>query len=1830
MGLEYEQRCDDGDTAGETTWETMAAQYCWSSEVHLQSRDSQPEKPTRLEGEDSKRVQYLQDTLIALIAFYGSRQGDAGRVSTPTEQQRALLQTERSEGIIGSATREAYKKYIDWLEMVVPATIRELDSMLVSLPPGCPLQLPADQYDRASSPQFYHALISEGKLKFQLQFDSGKLPTDSQLDQLDAAYRWLGLCNQAMSQARLQQRERTVEQLIRHYDLPLGWHKRPDDEITTYVVSAEEMVDLALRVRNYVEAMHSLFKASRNDDFPMELPSGTTLVVETSGGILKNITDHQLNDPAIRAILKSCTIKQVKFDLPTDLRQQSVSNANKIARLREWLTTNGGRVDQAVGELVQLNRNPDAVLMYGDQEVRDGKALFNQNNEFVALVTDKYRAKPGETVRDANLVGYDFQVEEISTGPLKGKFRISQTITAEQAPWYAYQNLRALGVQTLGQPMPVDDLLTPQHAAVRYKVTPEQLNEMITSGQLRKVPGTNGQDLIACPKIMDASDYVCVRDGSRLQMVQAKNLKVFHDTQKAWYVGEKALSATVDAAMLVSGTIEIGAAVKGARLAVSGAEAALRLSAREATTEIAKGTLRVVVAGAGVLNNAGARDTELGRTVNTARGIYFLGDIGFGLVNNGWSVFRAGKATEAMSGAQKAQAVIQGRQASAGGDVLKGTAWISTTYTGTQWAFRASEIAIAPVVTRQVATEVRAINDSRLGDPTVSAVAQVGDGRGLQLVSPGDFAGNKKLAAEATCEVLQGYAEIMSAGRSLSTQREVAAIFAETSRLIGGDRSQEERARFLAQLVAKLTFTPEQIRVLELAHPQSSDSQGATFHLTTRQLHDLLDPEKRKSFPSPVREVADRLVAARDKDIDAAARIALLYLLRDKDGNISSLPVSIQTLVPKQTREVVVVDEGHQFTRQVNASEAQVEQNISVADLIPALKHDLETDEQSRRSIVIGELLTRVGAITHQQYGGILQDLLVNQHSTTDDKMAALFDQHGARMAVIIDCVRLQESATGDSTAGALSKSREGGAKHGLSSTSLLAMLERVARDDKSPEVRAGATLILFALRESTSARRAELLNAFNLMHLESKKQPGSFAERASSFLMNELRGEAASNSLANNEVRERQLNAAIALNIIVPKSDTAVQKTITEAMIRCLKDAPPALALRAIDTLLPDRIVQLQHDNPSRINEIGIAIVKQLKLPETRQEEKDCVAILERLNLLLKTADVEVKRQVVSRLHDFLRHNALNPDYAKFFPALRAAAITTLIQESFLTQNSLEIIRSHVFAHAATTIMKPANSREDRGSASVTGAGEAPVPSVEVTGNEPDAMVRLSAVRALEKLKDPHLRVVVNHMIDNETDPVVAAELRDIRFTKTRVEPESREYKESYERTRVQLAQFGEKYPYLKSFDDTAQLHWIQEKFPLLSKETYLETARNAVENATSFLFRRTSFEETINLKEYQALQAVHNQRMEQWKMLTNLAKQGGEDGNKAKLLLHYIVTHNGSPAGDEAGLKAGTVKGYYQETREHKIFEPDWKMCAARELAAMCAENPEGKEIVAHCVRRCLTSNEQLSGATSATLLDGWRALGAGSEPGAHFAVSRQELAEVTAEALMIELGRQKANQTEYYQQELINDLNKYRHRMVFPVLEAMKDSSQFERIRVQCGETVSAFRDSTMLVWDETQIDRQSSAQARAERLKAALQDQHNAETTVQEIFNAYKGHKFVDHRDPGLAYLQLALNDNNLRVRLAAAKVLSESNLHSSHPAKAKATLTIARLAVTAASPVYRQESLAMLSVLNLDVPMLIRAPDGNIVEISRANGQVSVAEYQNGKKIRLQVPALPGR
>ncbi|MBY0552472.1 MAG: hypothetical protein K2W95_34645 [Candidatus Obscuribacterales bacterium] len=1720
-----------------------------------------------------ERALYLQKTLIQFAPLFMALNTDSSdaadtRDLTPEQRQnrsiarhqeevdrvKQQIKSECDSGRVGPATERAYRQYVQWLEKAVPTNIRRMQALGLPLPPGSQLMLSSEN-GQPMEPQLFTRLASLDRISLNLPTSFEAMQrSDTLIDKLDAVFDWLATCNREETSARARIQDNALNSLITRMELPSSWRKQDGDNPETWRAAASQMIELSVTVRNYIEAMQSLYKSSRNSDFPIELPQGAQLKVTDSTGREHTLSGSDLNTPENRQIFRDGRITEIKLDQPTDLRLASPANQNRVGNLQDWLDRVGTRIDQAAGQIHRLQRNPDAIIMFGDKEVQNGKALINASGEFVRIVPSDYRSQPGENIRNLNLLGYNFEVTPLTQGADAGKFRISQSITAENAAWYAYQNIRIPGlVEPVGK-MNVGD------------------------------------------QVLDGNDFVPVRSGEKVQLVQVKNLQSFKEMQQAFYYGEKGLSMAMDGAMLVSGSIEVGvamrAAARGSRLAAAGGETLLQLSRREAAKEIAKGSVRVMVAGSGIFNNAGARQTTWGQGVNAARGLYFLGDVSLGLGRGTWSALRAGRSTEAASSAQRLHTLIHGREASNGVEALKGIGWVKQIHTGTQFTFRATECGFAPLIAADLLHQVDELQESAHADPTRSALRQIGNGRGEER-APRAVDRSSSGSLEGVHAVLDVYRNTLRAGRSTTAAGEISEIFNRTKSLMRAETAELSREAYRQELLAKICFTPEQIIRLEQSHPQASED--ANFKLSNEDIRALLDhdyrnllSEERKRHLAPLTALAAEFLSSKDSDVVAASRIALLCLSFGIDGRTGPDAGRARIELPAYNREI----ERGRKSASVSMDARTIEWHFTSAAAVSALRSDLAAPNLGNRGLVTGDMLTRLGALTHQSYAAVLLDVLRNPSAAKTDKIRALSDTNG--LAIIIEGLQREERASTNQTE--TDRESAGGRSHGLTSEALLKQVEEIARADRDEDVRALAAMTLFGSRENNRTRRTDILNQLARLASGEQRAGRTCAQEVSGYLLGQLEAAIPEQRAEQADAaRATRLNSALALACITRTENAEQQSLISKAIVRSFSPTDIALSNRVIDSLLSparatetgatSRIEGLVRTNPELITSLRRAAVDLIRTPNAADQnraanESALIACIALLNPLLRGSDAETERQFQTRLQELLRNSQTNPGYAGAFQNLRVAAIESLAMIG--SRESLEIIRSHTSAQSQIRVA-------DR----------------SINAGENDGAVRLAAVKVLHRLQDPELPVLLNSIVDSETDAAIAQRIRDSIYALNRPEHASRDWQRFTNAAQYRALQTPE---VLRREEVNA--FFEQNDLRLLVPGNYRREAEAELTNATNFFWRQlctaTRYTDSVNLVEENSLrEGKYAERREQWRRLAELATRGGTEGDKAITALYFFASQNRGITDAEAP----EFKGYYDESHRHRLPEPDWQLLASVALSRQAVEGKGNMELLKGFVERGLTNNSDLPSRVRSNFLDAWRALRNRDLNGSFLSV------ETAAEAIQTafwHVNSHRDNESRALQQKMLEDLHNLNYPRLAPMLEGML--RQQERLDPQVRQSVQRLYSrivySTGDLWNSTVPDNAASPQVRATILAGDLAKATDAEAAVKAIFAAYKGHKIKDGDDVDL--LARALNDSNQRIRLASSRVLVNSDLSANNPVRLLAIQTLASLALSGTNETYCREAHSLLCGMG---------NSGNSkIAVSRANKLYNVEPCEHGVKV----------
>lgn len=1768
-----------------------------------QPDDAQPEKAlearnpqAQLSAAEIERVSYLQENLTRLLPkiwkVEAGRDADKNReqVKKELEELTRKIKAERDAEKFGPATQEAYQRFLDWYQKeAVPATVVAFDSMGLQMPPGCPCDLPLNENGRPIRPQLYKNLVALDDVKFHSGLDATKVPDDGQLDAMEKGLDWLETANRKYEEAMLKRQEEVLSEMIREERLPEKWLRKSGEDLGAWVASSAEMVDLASRTRNYIEAMHSMYKASAYGDFPFKLPAGTSITIEVDG---KQHTikagEEKQNDWILRN--KKGNVSTVSLDLPEDLRQEHPANQAKIERMRQWLDSEQcNQIEKSLAEYLKVQQRPESVIMYGDQPIHDGhgrdlQGRFDSNGGLLGIVdANAYKAKNGESVRELNLLGYDFDVTKTDDGQII----VDQTIQGWDMPWYAYQDIRAFG-DKVGKPMsfakPVPENFDKDYEAFQISVKGEKRtlyrHKDDASDVVEFVADANSPDRkLKQVKLYQPNDFVPVRDGGDMRIMKAKDLGRFLSNEKAFYYGSKGLMIALDAAMLVTGTIELAAVTKGAQLAAS---TGMRLAAREVAIQGTKATSRIVVGGAGIFSNSGAMNTEWGRGINTARGVYFLGDISQGLLRGGVGLARGLRAADsslqtarALTSAQKVHSIINGTKTVDGAKALEGMGWVSSAHKSANVTFRATEFGFAPIVGRDLLKQVKQIDEHGARNPIEDALIQVGDGRGLQKPSKNAFDMSNARSLEAAREVMDGYMENLSDGRSPEVSRAVKDVLSEAKRLLGPDATAAERKSFKDKVVFNVSFNPEEIKELEQTRRPILDSGSSArdyykhIQLTPVELQKLLDKDQRGEVSPPeLQRKAEEILARKNPDLMVASLIALTYLSRGDNGSVEKNIASFKQTVPKYettVKEESVDAEGGTYVRdkKITVEERSFDLSLAALDGLRILRADLESGQVGNRGIASGDLLVRTGYITHRQYAGVLQDVLQSPGSTPQDKMRAMVDATGSRFATIVDGVRHEDGGKDPR-----------GKNFGLTSSDLINTLEKVAQDpaQKSRDVRAMATAILYGLSERHVERRAEILQAVNGRWLaQGVKHDGQFANEVIDLLKRDMNSPVSDEPESADLARETKLNAALALLHLAPASDQDLQRKINDAIAQSMSTTNGVLAQRTLDALTPQRMQQLEKDSPLLAQAVRESAISMIKLPGSLDEqdmmvdvlsEMDKIFLAEKHQTTLDPVKAEQLRKLDSRLKDLLNPHSKDGSghsaYAKFYPELRTKAIEMLSEIG--SQDARDVIRYHLTPRGS---MKFGNST--------------------IGGEEPDARVRMAAVKALQKLNDVEFPSVATTLVETEPDADIARELREVRFLARQVEPGTPRWDEIKEKwtekttfaTKIRT-ELGADFNYEEFIGESSP-------FKSLKLSTFTRNANADAEDAASDLWPFNDDSERND-----SIASSLKQRREQWNALVNQSQQTDKEGLRAKAALYKIIETNANLQG--APGDSITI-GSKQRINENYVI------MAADALRQLAKPGRGHNDFTRWAIKRLLETN-QAGGNPSVmnSLVDGWKDLYTNGS------ITREDYAVTLGTALSLQLdnaipeGKFVEENHKNLQRKLLAELAMVKHRELLPVFDAVANgvvtnagrggASRFEDVRAEAGRLLSDFQDSVDLLWKQTNVDHGATSEERAERIRAALEGKDrdgkqlshgDTEKTITEMFNAYRGFKFPSDNDQGLRYLSMALRTDNERIRLAAARIITESNAGANSAAREQAHQALIDLNRESSKPRIREDA-----------------------------------------------------
>jgi hypothetical protein len=564
-------------------------------------RVAQPTRHQNGDGLDGERLNWLQQALLqalpAIMHANNSHSHAQDEASIKTDQE--AVQKELKDKEFGPATQSTYYSLISYLEQkAVPEQLSKMSLLGV--------QIKASKELGFSDPN-----------KIHLGIDPSRPPSNQALDKLIATSDWIELSRKAIDQKEKVLIATATTKLtteIKSLNLPQSWLKGKEADPAQWISTTDQAIQLALQARSYIETADYI-NFSTAGAFPIDLPPNTTLIRDSS--------NH---------------IRTIKLDLPSTMDPTSADYQTKMSKLSGWLKIKGKTMEPILQQIRLSQEHPEQSLFWGDQEVQNVAGRFDRTGSFLGLAQKGEKPGTGEHFEDTNLVRSRMDVKTEN-----GRVVVKQTVQADVVPWLSYQNLTGVT----------------QH----------------------------GKDLIIQHSFAP-SDWLMVKDLNGEEFLQAKDLQIDTAIEKAGYYGSKALMGALDVAMTATGVVEIGLALKAARVGAraadltaaasaetagqagkvvlteaiqngladgikansalvadrateqalldsqSGVQNALKTAAKLKSSppfQIVHGALKASAGLAGIVNNAGARDTAIGADINDARSVYFVADTFAGL-----------------------------------------------------------------------------------------------------------------------------------------------------------------------------------------------------------------------------------------------------------------------------------------------------------------------------------------------------------------------------------------------------------------------------------------------------------------------------------------------------------------------------------------------------------------------------------------------------------------------------------------------------------------------------------------------------------------------------------------------------------------------------------------------------------------------------------------------------------------------------------------------------------------------------------------------------------------------------------------------------------------------------------------------------------------------------------------------------------------------------------------------------------------------------------------------------------------------------------------------
>ncbi len=1145
----------------------------------------------------------------------------------------------------GDATKEGFKKLLELHEKVtVPGTVLALNKEQLAMVPGLPLQIAGAKSDIVKAEEQLRQEIAQGKAF--LDINANKL---EDLDKLRKVNDWLELASNKLEKARFEKLgeylSKKVEEGISARRYPESWRRPSKDmDIQTWSVAVDKAMAIYERAASMIEMMDHMQKSE--------------------SGFKTNALDHNELPRGLEIKRDKDGKIKVSFNdlMISDLSLQSDANRKKLDLISGYCDKFEGSARHAMLELL---KDQTHIAGYGEAEVKGGWISPDKQDFMVGQ-----EKSPGPGWTKFNLVSYNMNVETVNTD--KGrKVKVSTSVGFEDVPWYGYLN---------------------SFADTKHQIKSKD------------------------PVYYDPEDWVAVQSGQgvdtankqlvpQVQLIKAKDLAAWQEKQALLHYGNKGIMFTMDAAMVVSGTVHLGAAMKVARL---GTEEAVVLGSQVMKTEAASQIPKHLMARAvtsslaelglgvtGIFHNAGADEVPWMKTVSDLRSVYFLSHAGYSVGQLLRMDKSVGKIAEAVSpgmasGIRSTLETIRGSEQTARALALANAGALSK-IPGAEGVEKAAQYAFA--VSDKAFLTMFSWDMIRLGQMMKERPDKVNSAfKAFRELNMNDRSALEKLATSTAIpsdHIEANFKRYKDTLASPTAKFNFDQMVDQLSRISGTHFKPEDRERLKVQygggfqeIKPEASQKIDQIsaRVAELTAPNGKpeDRQRYALELTGLlrysgdKISQVQNGRDTELSPDDLKKLSEVDHLTLDPNVRRMAALALLTLTRKADGSWSDTLVSRRESVPNY--DLVHVDgEGNVHRQSITGK--SVFQEITAKELVELLQQDLQSETDDNRRLEKALALHDAGLTSSEHVADLLLKRIDGAPGQNKNKqLEAIVD-----LASIISKVRVNE-AISDALDNNPDKSARRGLTVGLTSADLLRRVEEIAARSTDKGIRSS---LLFA----HSLMSRENLDNIDKQRMEAaflKNPPGVTEEQLKSMFQADL------TTVQTDKVGwARKLAAAEALSQMAVRTGQ-VDLQAARALQECIRNSnEPAVAFRAVrifaesfnGTRLIDKLESAQPGLWKKQFLFGSADLLatiDVNKAQTPAAKLEAAKVKEALIPLVVGVTVESNNAVVrSNLNALLR--ASSKRESEPIQEIRAAALSGMARLGFTDKDTIDAVSARL-----------------------------------------------------------------------------------------------------------------------------------------------------------------------------------------------------------------------------------------------------------------------------------------------------------------------------------------------------------------------------------------------------------------------------------------------------------------------------------------------------------------------------------------------------------------------